>query len=187
MLKRHDMSRTRRLLVLLAMLATLGASAGLRRPSGTPPPFIANFTESMPPGVYLRRPVAALTRDRIVVFPLPERVWEDYGELMRSWGWSPDQGPLLKRVGALPGDHVCVAGGRLSVNGTELAAQLSHDTQGHPIPGLQGCVTLQPGEFLPLSTHSPRSFDGRYFGVLPIPSIEATARPLWTWAGEDVT
>jgi conjugative transfer signal peptidase TraF len=172
------------LLVLIATLTTLGMAATCRHLNHTPPPLIANVTQSMPPGLYLRQPVTPLTHDRIVVFTLPERVWDNYGDLLRSWGWTPNQGPFLKRVGALAGDRVCVVGGRLQVNGVELAVQLRHDTQDNPIPGMQGCVTLEPGAFLPLSTHSPRSFDGRYYGLLPTHMIEATARPLWIMAGE---
>jgi conjugative transfer signal peptidase TraF len=181
---RRRTPRSRRLLVLIATLTTLGMAATCRHLSHAPPPLIANVTQSMPPGLYLRQPVTTLTRDRIVVFTLPERVWSDYGDLLRSWGWTPNQGPFLKRVGALAGDRVCVLGGRLHVNGTELAVQLRHDTHGNPIPGMQNCVTLEPGTFLPLSTHSPRSFDGRYYGLLPTHVIEATARPLWTLTGE---
>lgn len=185
---RSDLTRltphTRRLLVLIATLTTLGMAATCRHLNHTPPPLIANVTQSMPPGLYLRQPVTTLTHDSIVVFTLPERVWANYGDLLRSWGWTPNQGPFLKRVGALAGDRVCVVGGRLQVNGVELAVQLRHDTHGNPIPGMQGCVTLEPGAFLPLSTHSPRSFDGRYYGLLPTHVIEATARPLWIMAGE---
>lgn len=179
---RLDHGTMRRHLQLLTLFcATLGILTSLIRLLPVPRLFVANFTDSMPRGLYLRRPPSPLQRDSIVVFHLPGAVWSDFGPLMRAWGWSPESGPFLKRVGALPGDQVCLSGGHLSVNSVSLGQQLHHDTHGRAIPGMrEGCFTIKSDDFLPLSTHSPRSFDGRYYGPVPIAGIEATAVPLWT-------
>ena len=179
---RQDYGTMRRSILILTLLCTtLWLLTNLLRLMPVPRLFVANFTDSMPCGLYLRWPLNTLQRDSIVVFHLPDAVWADFGTLMHAWGWSPESGPFLKRVGALPGDRVCLSDGQLSVNSISLGQQLQHDTHGRAIPGLhEGCFTVKPGDFLPLSTHSPRSFDGRYYGPVPISGIEATVVPLWT-------
>jgi conjugative transfer signal peptidase TraF len=168
--------------VLTVVGGCLGVYATLHPARAVPTPFVVNLTDSMPRGLYWRHPVPPLRYGTIVLFPLPDPVWQQYGALLRQWGWQRQQGPLLKPVGALPGDEVCVEGRTVTVNGTAVATQLVADSQGHPMPRLQGCLHMAPGTFLPLSTHSPRSFDGRYFGPVPSALIEATAQPLWTAA-----
>jgi conjugative transfer signal peptidase TraF len=166
--------------ILTLLFAATGALTSLLYLLPVPCLLVANFTDSMPRGLYLRRPLSPLRRDSIVLFRLPDAVWADFGPLMRAWGWSPESGPFVKRVGALPGDRVCLSGGNLSVNGISLGRQLHHDTRGNPIPGLdEGCLTVKPGDFLPLSTHSVRSFDGRYYGPVPTAQVEARVVPLW--------
>ena len=43
-----------------------------------------------------------------------------------------------------------------------------------------GCLTVQPGEVF-LASQTPRSLDGRYFGMTRIRDLTAQAVPLWIW------
>jgi type IV secretory pathway protease TraF len=88
--------------------------------------------------------------------------------------------PLLKYVGALPGQTVCRRGLRVSVDGVAFATALTRDHARRPLPVWQSCRTLKPGEIFLLNPSVPDSFDGRYFGVLPFSTVTARAVPLWT-------
>lgn len=88
--------------------------------------------------------------------------------------------PLLKYVGALPGQTVCRQGLLVSVDGRHVATALTRDHARRSLPVWQGCQTLKPGEIFLLNPSVPDSFDGRYFGVLPLSTVTARALPLWT-------
>lgn len=80
---------------------------------------------------------------------------------------SPESGKLLiKRIVAVGGDHVRLVGGQLLVNGRSLpsASLLNLEHGGGPdIPDL----TIPEGMVLALGDHRGRSFDSRYFGLVP--------------------
>ena len=89
--------------------------------------------------------------------------------------------PLLKPVIALAGDRVTLGADGVVVNGEPVlgSARLAADGAGRPIPAIPfGVYTAQPGEIWLLSTAHPQSFDSRYFGAVPIESIEGVASAL---------
>jgi type IV secretory pathway protease TraF len=88
--------------------------------------------------------------------------------------------PLLKYVGALPGQTVCRQRLFVSVDGLHVATALPRDHTLRPLPVWQGCRLLKPSEIFLLNPTVPDSFDGRYFGVLPRDTVTARAVPLWT-------
>ena len=88
--------------------------------------------------------------------------------------------PLLKYVGALPGQTVCRRSLLILVDGVAVATALTRDHARRPLPVWQGCRLLKPGEIFLLNPAVPDSFDGRYFGVLPLSTVTARAVPLWT-------
>lgn len=139
-------------------------------------------TASAPPGLYLLtyRP---LTRDAWVVACLPPQA----GRFGRHRGYlSPGRCPgraseVLKRVAALPGDQVHVDPAGLTVNGRPLpgTARLSLDRRGRPVPAVEaGPRTVPPGTVWLYSAHSPRSWDSRYYGGVPLAGVRSTARLL---------
>ena len=141
------------------------------------PRLVVNTTGSEPRGVYwLSAPSRqALGRATLVVMAVPGA----FRALIQERHWARAGVPLLKNVGAIAGDTVCVTAGTLSINGAPVAPVLRADSQGRPLPQLRGCWQLPAGYFLPLSTHVPNSFDGRYMGQEPLSSIRAVAHPLW--------
>ena len=71
---------------------------------------------------------------------------------------------FVKRVVGVPGDVVCIDGGRLAVNGRselEVLDPLFHDH------GDYGPVTIAPGHFFVLGDHRGDSFDSRDWGQVP--------------------
>ncbi|MFX7140861.1 S26 family signal peptidase, partial [Acinetobacter baumannii] len=74
--------------------------------------------------------------------------------------------PLLKRVGAVAPQEVCIADGKVRIDGVPSAAVLRADRWGRPLPFWQQCRRLRPGELFLLSVTNPASFDSRYFGPI---------------------
>ncbi len=151
------------------MLWLAGRVSGLR--------LVYNASDSELRGWYLTRPVAGpLARGQLVVFPVPEHV----ADLVAERGWLPRSVPLLKEVGAVAGDMVCV-GADLRIRGRRIGPVHSEDSAGRPLPvRRRGCFTVEPGHIFPVGLSLARSFDGRYFGEIPVRAVEALAVPLWT-------
>lgn len=162
--------------VAIALVCIVSARVAFERYG---PRLLLNTTGSEPRGVYWLSAKTTSTPGRatLVAMTVPEA----FRGLIESRHWTRPGVPLLKNVGAITGDTVCVAGGTLSINGKPVAPVMSRDSQGRPLPQLQGCRRLQTGYFLPLSTYVPNSFDGRYMGQQPVTLIQGVAHPLWTF------
>ena len=96
----------------------------------------------------------------------------------------PRYEPLIKPIAAMPGDTVVVRpDGVIEVNDTALqnSRSLRRDGADRPLPGIPvGTLDVAPGQVWLISSYSPRSFDSRYLGPVPINCIRATVKPLWT-------
>jgi conjugative transfer signal peptidase TraF len=159
--------------IALACAAVAGATIPL---SGHE--LVFNDSPSVPRGFYWIALGAHLAqRGEYVVFAPPA----DAAVLIYSRGWLPKSMPLLKQVGALEGDGYCIESGRFRVNGIDLGSVFVTDANGLPMPRIVGCRRIGRDEFLPVSTYSERSFDGRYIGAVPIANIIGTGRPLLTF------
>lgn len=139
-------------------------------------PLLINTTASEPRGIYrvARRP--AYTRGMLVVLPVPASV----ASLVIDRGWLARGVPLIKGVGAVAGDHVCVTDEVVTVNGDIVGPVYTRDSDGRPLPVVRGCERVPAGEFWPLSAYALKSFDGRYMGAQPVSSILGEAVPVWT-------
>ena len=94
-------------------------------------------------------------------------------------GYLPTRVPLLKRVGAMAPQEVCIVGGSVRIDGVPSAAVLPADRWGRPLPSWQQCRQLQPGELFLLSVTNPASFDSRYFGPVSAAAVIGVAHPVW--------
>ncbi|GHC90511.1 chromosome segregation protein ParM [Pseudorhodoferax aquiterrae] len=116
-----------------------------------------------------------LSVDSIVLVPLPAKA----AMLAAQRGYLPTRVPLLKRVGAAAPQHVCIVAGQVHIDRVPVAAALLADRQGRPLPSLQLCRRLEPGELFLLSATNPASFDSRYFGPVSASAVIGIAHPVW--------
>ena len=136
------------------------------------PVIIYNTTDSLPHGFYVVVPREYRYGD-LVVFRVPD----DVRSLVRERQWLPDDGFLMKRVAALPGDRVCTAGGRFVIDESDYGLVLDKDSMGRPMPRFDFCGILEEGVVVALAG-SGKSFDSRYYGPLPLDAIIGVAFPV---------
>ncbi|ALK31144.1 MULTISPECIES: S26 family signal peptidase [Burkholderia] len=116
-----------------------------------------------------------LTVDSIVLVPLPAEA----AALAAQRGYLPTRVPLLKRIGAVSPQEVCIAGGIVRIDDVPSATVLSVDRLGRPLPSWPQCRRLEPGELFLLSVTNPASFDSRYFGPVDASTVIGVAHPVW--------
>ena len=179
----HTRSRLRARIVL-AGLAACGLAALAWASFVHPlPRLIYNPSDSVAVGWYridpfdprtasLPRPVSV---DSIVLVPLPTTA----AALAAQRGYLPVRVPLLKRVGAVAPQHVCVFDALVWIDGVPVAAVRPADRLGRPLPSWPQCRQLRPGELFLLSVTNPASFDSRYFGPVSASAVIGVARPIW--------
>ncbi|WP_341643977.1 S26 family signal peptidase [Thauera sp. SDU_THAU2] len=169
---------------VLAGFAAVGLAALVWAAFVQPLPRLTyNPSDSVAVGWYRIEPfdlrAASLPRplpvDSIVLVPLPDRA----ATLAAQRGYLPTRVPLLKRVGAVAPQHVCIVAGQVRIDGVPSAAVLPADRLGRPLPSLQLCRRLEPGELFLLSVTNPASFDSRYFGPVSASAVIGVAHPVW--------
>ena len=135
-----------------------------------------NRSASLPMGYYLSLPLGTLKEGDLVLVDLPQemelyavdRGWMEHGEM------------LLKKIGGLEGDSYYVDDRIFEIDGKYIGPVYEKDSQGLPMPVLRGNFVVKEGYFLPVADRRPNSFDGRYFGDVPLASIKGKVVPLWT-------
>ena len=179
----HPRSRPRARLVL-AGFAAVGLAALAWAAFVQPlPRLIYNPSDSVPVGWYRVDPIQhragslarSLSVGSIVLTQLPA----DGAALAAQRGYLPAHVPLLKRVGAVAPQHVCIVAGQVRIDGVPVAAALPADRLGRPLPSWQHCRALAEGELFLLSATNPASFDSRYFGPVSASAVIGVARPVW--------
>jgi len=170
---------------LLALFAMAGMFVTLE--VGSAEGFRLNTTASMPVGVWRVTPLipAQVKRGGIVTVCLPDLPVVHQG-VARGYihaGSCPSGlEPVVKPIAAIGGDVVSVGRSGISVNGSAVhgTAQLARDAGGRALHSVSaGVYTVEPGHVWLLALRNRRSFDSRYFGGIPVSSIQAAARPLW--------
>ena len=148
---------------------------------------VFNYTHSAPFGLYREEfeSERAIHSPAPYVFFCPDRRWPqmlgepNYRDPMRT---CPDGfSPLIKPVVAWPGDLVSVSATGISVNGRVLpnSAPIERDSKGQRLhPFAAGEYRVSPTELWVVSSFSPRSFDSRYFGPIPLKCVHSWLRPL---------
>ena len=87
--------------------------------------------------------------------------------------------PMLKQIGAIPGDIVRLVDGLLFVNGVETKITVaSNDSDGGELSAWPTPVILQPDQYW-LISDPERGFDSRYFGPVSRSTFTHKARPLF--------
>ena len=158
-------------LACIGVLACLGAS-WLHSPIS----LMYNPSAAVARGWYLIIPVTRLrshARDRP-----PSGL---AARLAAARGYLPITVPVIKRIAARGGDHVCERAGILSIKGRRVARALTADSASRPLPAWRGCGDLRTNEFLLLGGGAADSYDSRYFGAVVASAIIGRAIPLWTW------
>ena len=171
-------SRLRARIVLAALsacgLAAL-AWASFVRPAAH---VVYNPSDSVPVGWYRIESADSLPRPLSVGSIVLARLPGDVAALAAQRGYLPAHIPLLKRVGALAPQHVCIVGGVVQIDGVPAAAVLPTDRMGRLLPSWPQCRRLHPSELFLLNTTNPASFDSRYFGPIEVSAVIGAAQPI---------
>lgn len=170
--------------VVVATLAAFGFAALAWASFVSPLPRLTyNPSDSVAVGWYRVDPLnhranslpIPLPVNSIVLVPLPAEA----AALAAQRGYLPTRVPLLKRVGAIAPQEVCIAGGIIRIDGVPSAAVLRADRLGRPLPSWQQCRRLESDELFLLSVTNPASFDSRYFGPVSTSTVIGVAHPVW--------
>jgi conjugative transfer signal peptidase TraF len=120
---------------------------------------------------------ASLRAGSIVLARLPA----DVAAFAAQRGYLPEGVPIVKRIGAVAPQTVCVVDRLVWIDGVPMAAVLVHDGARRLLHPWAQCRALIEGELFFLSDTHPASFDSRYFGPVDAAALLGIARPLWTW------
>lgn len=173
----------RRARAMLAALSAAGLAALAWASFAHPDPrLIYNPSDSVPVGWYRIDPMASAasrspTRVSVgstVLVRLPAGV----AALASQRGYLPAHIPLLKRVGAVAPQHVCIVAGHVLIDGVPVTRTLTADRMGRPLLSWPECRQLARGELFLLSETNPASFDSRYFGPVSASAVVGVAHPI---------
>ena len=140
---------------------------------------VYNPSDSLPRGWYRIGPMesaASLHVGSIVLARLPAGV----AAFAAHRGYLPSGVPILKRVGALAPQSVCVREHLVRIDGAVVASTRTHDGAHRPLQAWSQCRPLARGELFLLGDTNLASFDSRYFGPISGSAVLGVARPLWT-------
>lgn len=86
---------------------------------------------------------------------------------------------ITKMAAAIPGDHVAIKGDQAYVNGRPIGLKMDLlDKLGKRSGDFDREFNVPKGHYLLLGTQ-PRSYDGRYWGLVPENEIIGRAKPIW--------
>lgn len=173
--------RTRtRIRIVLAVLSVCGLTALAWASFVTPSAHIVyNPSNSVPVGWYRIESVGSLQKLLRVGSIVLARLPADAGALAAQRGYLPSRIPLLKRIGAIAPQHVCIVNSVVRIDGVSVATMLHADGLGRPLSSWQQCRPLVEGELFLLSNTNPASFDSRYFGPIAASAVIGMAQPIY--------
>lgn len=140
------------------------------------PRYIWNASASVPIGLYRVEPATRIEVTDLVAV-MPPSALADY---LDERVYLPRGVPMIKRVLAHSGTTVCRHGATIFAYDHAYGEARERDNAGRDLPVWQGCHTLRDGEVFLMNWDAPDSFDGRYFGPLPMHSVIARVAPVWT-------
>jgi conjugative transfer signal peptidase TraF len=163
-------------IICLPLAAVAFYAAGLR----------INNTASIPLGIYQMSYDAPRRGDLVMACPTDAPVFVD-AQARGYIGSGPcgnGMSPLMKRLVAIKGDRVAFTADGVVVNGLRLkdSRPMESDPSGRAMPQVRSPTqTVPTGSVLLMGIDSPKSFDGRYYGLIPQNQITALIRPVLTW------
>ena len=167
-------SKNRMTLMMTVMaVVTVAVASNVRSPYR----LVYNPSESAPHGWYGVGLPRDLSIDTFVLVSLPDA----FTRLADERRYLPRSVPLLKRVAAVAGQHVCERDGLVEIDGNPVTRARKIDGAGRRLDAWAGCQTLAVGELFLLSATSDSSFDSRYFGPIDHARVIGRAVPVWTW------
>jgi len=165
-------SRQRRYVALIVIGVGLIIAAG----ATTGRPWILyNPSDSAPRGFYILSEHTPPGRGDLVAARLPRNAQI----LAVSRGYLPDGIPVIKTVWAVAGDRVCVENRLLTAPFRPTLIALETDRAGRSMPHWNECRVLRSGEVFLASNDVPHSFDGRYFGPVPVANVLGRVTLIW--------
>lgn len=167
------MNRRMALACMSIGVAALCAPAVVQLPAR----LVYNPSDSVPRGWYRIGSPDSLHVGGVVLVRLPAGV----AALAAQRGYLPAGVPLLKRIGAVAPQLVCVGEVAVRIDGVAVAAVLAEDGLGRPLSPWAQCRALSEGELFLLSNTRAASFDSRYFGPVDASDVIGRAHRLWTW------
>jgi conjugative transfer signal peptidase TraF len=140
-----------------------------------PPKLLYNGSASAPIGFYTVDAAAAIqVGDMVVLTPPP-----GMRDLIVKRGYLPPDVPLVKRIIAAKGDHVCARNGVVAIHDRNVLRAKNSDSQGRPMPIWNGCRVLDQGEVFVAMSDVEDSLDSRYFGPIDTHLIIGKVSPVW--------
>ena len=147
---------------------------------------VFNVTPSAPRGLYQETRIPPTKEHGTYILFCPDQKWPGFSNnpnYRKSYlANCPDgEEALLKPVAAWPGDVVTTTPIGVAVNGAILHNSMpdSKDPFGKELhPYAYGNYKVPAGQVWVISSYSPRSFDSRYFGPIPVTAIRSWLKPL---------
>lgn len=139
---------------------------------------VYNPSDSVPRGWYRIGKIDSLHVGSIVLARLPAPA----AALAAQRDYLPTGIPLLKGIGAMAPQRVCMDGMSVRIDDVVVATVMRSDGHGRPLSAWSQCRRLAHGELFLLSSTNPASFDSRYFGPIRVSEVIGSAQPLWTWS-----
>lgn len=133
---------------------------------------IFNETESLEKGIYFAIPCNKnnIQIGDIVFFKMPENL----DKLVHHRNYiNKECHYFLKKVGGLEGNIVANKENKFYINSQIIGEIFKEDSLGNKLPQIKDFI-ISKGNFVPIGTHR-KSFDGRYFGEIPLNLIEKKA------------
>lgn len=170
----------RRALVALGLGGIVAVSGSMLIKAG----YRLNVTPSEPLGIWQSVPANAVHKGETVevCVPLSPAIQSAKERSYILPGSCPgNMAPLIKPIVAMAGDVVTISTTGILVNGAFVSqtAPAEHDGSGRPLAAAyNGTKTVPEGEVFLISDYSPKSFDSRYFGFVPISGIRGAMKPV---------
>lgn len=139
---------------------------------------VYNPSDSVPRGWYRIVSADSLHVGSIVLARLPASV----AGLAAQRDYLPAGILLLKRIGAVAPQRVCIDGTSVRIDDVAVAVVMHADGRGRPLSAWPQCRRLAHGELFLLSSTNRASFDSRYFGPIRASDVIGGAQPIWTWS-----
>lgn len=143
--------------------------------------WVYNPSDSVPRGWYRIESAGAVADALHVGDIVLARLPAEAAALAAQRGYLPERIPLLKRIGAMAPQRVCIAQRTVYVDDVPVALARESDGLGRGLPLWSHCRALRAAELFLLSATHPASFDSRYFGPIDAAAVLGRAQPMWTW------